>query len=49
MLQPSFEKRLYVHVTDLVYIEIETYKNRGTCRCKPNIVSEISSVRDIFT
>ena len=51
VLQPSLEKRLYVHVTDLVYIEIETYKNRGrpTCRCKANIVSEVSSVRDIFT
>ena len=24
VLQPSLEKRLYVHVTDLVYIEIET-------------------------
>ena len=24
MLQPSLEKMLYVHVTDLVYIEIET-------------------------
>ena len=51
VLQPSLEKRLYLHVTDLVYrlyIEIETYKNRGTCRCKPNIVSEVSSVREIF-
>ena len=32
VLQPSLEKRLYVHVTDLVYVEIETYKNRGTTK-----------------